>query len=114
MTAYAHPFARTDRSAVGQWWWTVDKLLLAGVAALILVGVMMSFASSPAAAARLGVDDQFHFTIRQSIFAAGAAVILLATSMMSPRGVRRGARAAGRRAGRGRGARPGGGRAAGG
>src|SRR3569832_971572 len=89
MTAYAHPFARTDRSAVGQWWWTVDKLLLAGVAALILVGVMMSFASSPAAAARLGVDDQFHFTIRQSIFAAGAAVSLIATSMMSPRGVRR-------------------------
>jgi len=89
MTAYAHPFARTDRSAFGQWWWTVDKLLLAGVAALILVGVMMSFASSPAAAARLGVDDQFHFTIRQSIFAAGAAVILIATSMMSPRGGRR-------------------------
>ena len=89
MTAYAHPFARTDRTAFGQWWWTIDKALLAGVAGLILVGVMMSFASSPAAAVRLGLDDAFHFTVRQSAFAAGAALILIFTSMMSPRGVRR-------------------------
>lgn len=89
MTAYAHPFARSDRSALGQWWWTVDKLLLAGVGALILIGVMLSFASSPSAAARIGIDDPFHFTVRQAIYAAGAATLLVMTSMMSPRGVRR-------------------------
>jgi cell division protein FtsW len=89
MTAFAHPFARSDRSALGQWWWTVDKLLLAGVGALILLGVMLSFASSPAAAARIGIEDPFHFTIRQAIYATGAAVLLVAASMMSPRGVRR-------------------------
>jgi cell division protein FtsW len=88
-TAYAHPFARTDRSAIGQWWWTVDKLLLAGVTALIILGVMLSFASSPAASARIGFDGPFHFTIRQSIYAGVAAVILVAVSMMSPKGVRR-------------------------
>ena len=27
MTA-AHAFARTDRSALGIWWWTIDQLLL--------------------------------------------------------------------------------------
>jgi cell division protein FtsW len=88
-TAYAHPFARTDRSALGQWWWTVDKLLLASVGALILIGVILSFASSPAAVARIGLGDPFHFTIRQGIYAALAVVILIAVSMMSPRGVRR-------------------------
>ncbi len=88
-TAYAHPFARTDRSAMGQWWWTVDKLLLAGVGALIFVGVMLSFASSPAAVARIGLEGPFHFTIRQGIYASIALVIIVAVSMMSPRGVRR-------------------------
>ena len=33
ITAYAHPFARTDRSAMGRWWWTIDKFLLKAVGA---------------------------------------------------------------------------------
>jgi len=89
MTAYAHPFARTDRSALGLWWWTVDRYLLAAVAVLMFLGVALSFGSSPAAAARIGMADPFHFAIRQSVFAMGAAGVLIVTSMMSPRGVRR-------------------------
>src|SRR6201996_2456646 len=88
MTA-AHPFARTDRSALGIWWWTIDRWLLAAVAGLIFLGVALSFASSPAAAARLGLDDPFHFATRQCVYAAIAAVLVLAASLMSPRGVRR-------------------------
>jgi cell division protein FtsW len=89
MTPYTHPFARTDRSAFGLWWWTVDRLLLAALGALIFLGVALSFASSPAAAARIGIDDPFHFTLRQGVFAFGATVIMISTSMMSPRGVKR-------------------------
>jgi cell division protein FtsW len=85
----AHAFARTDRSPLGLWWWTVDRLLLAATAALIFLGVALSFASSPAAAARMGLEDPFHFAVRQSVFAAIAAVILIVASLMSPRGVRR-------------------------
>jgi cell division protein FtsW len=88
MTA-AHAFSRTDRSPLGIWWWTVDRLLLAAVAGLIFLGVALSFASSPAAAARIGIDDPFHFASRQCVYAAIAAVLLLAASLMSPRGVRR-------------------------
>ena len=69
MTA-AHPFARTDRSALGIWWWTTDHWLLAAVAGLIFLGVALSFGTSPAAAARLGLDDPFHFAVRQCVFAA--------------------------------------------
>ena len=89
MTLQTHAFARTDRSHLGVWWWTTDRWLLGAAASLVLLGVMLSFASSPAAVARIGLGDPFHFAIRQSVFAAGAAVILLSVSMLSPKGVRR-------------------------
>jgi cell division protein FtsW len=84
-----NPFSRTDRSRVGVWWWTTDHLLLGALAALIALGVMLSFASSPAAASRLGLPNPFHFAIRQSIFGLLGAIMLLAVSMLSPRGIRR-------------------------
>ena len=84
-----HPFARTDRSWLGLWWWTTDRLLLGATAALIGLGVMLSFGSSPAAAARIGLSDPFHFAVRQCIYGAGAAGILVAVSALSPKGVRR-------------------------
>ena len=84
-----HAFARTDRSWLGLWWWTTDRLLLTATATLILVGVMLSFGSSPAAAARIGLPDPFHFAVRQCIYGAGGAAILVLVSALSPKGVRR-------------------------
>lgn len=87
----AHAFARSDRSPIGVWWWTVDRWMLGVVALLIAVGVLMSFAASPAAAARMNIGDPFHFAVRQCVFAAGAAVILISVSMLEVRGIRRAA-----------------------
>jgi cell division protein FtsW len=87
----AHAFARSDRSPLGVWWWTVDRWMLGVVAVLIAVGVLMSFAASPAAAARMNIGDPFHFAVRQCVFGAMAAVILIAVSMLEVRGVRRAA-----------------------
>ena len=89
VTYAPHAFARSDRSAVGQWWWTVDRMLLGAVVALIALGVLLSFGSSPAAAARIGIHDPFHFAIRQSVFGAISVTLLVAVSMLSPRGARR-------------------------
>ena len=86
-----HAFARTDRSRLGLWWWTTDHILLGVVAILMTMGVLLSFASSPAAAARIGIGDPFHFAVRQCVFAAIAAVILLSVSALSPKGIRRAA-----------------------
>ena len=86
-----HAFARSDRSRLGVWWWTVDHWMLGVVGLLIAVGVAMSFASSPAAAARMNVGDPFHFAVRQCVFGAGAVVILIAVSMLDVKSVRRGA-----------------------
>lgn len=86
-----HAFARTDRSRLGLWWWTTDHILLGVVAILMTLGVLLSFASSPAAAARIGIGDPFHFAVRQCVFAAVGAAILLSISALSPRGIRRAA-----------------------
>jgi cell division protein FtsW len=89
MKPQQYAFSRTDRSALGVWWWTTDHLLLGATAILILLGVMLSFGNSPAAAARMNVPEPFYFAIRQSLFAIGGAAMVLGVSMMSPRGVKR-------------------------
>ncbi len=91
MTRQPHAFARTDRTRAGVWWWTTDHVLLGVVAILMILGVMLSFASSPAAAARIGLGDPFHFAVRQCVFAVIGACFLLGGSMLSPKGVRRAA-----------------------
>jgi cell division protein FtsW len=91
MTFTPHAFARTDRSRFGQWWWTTDHLLLGSAIILIGLGVMLSFASSPAAAARIGYHDPFHFAVRQCVYAAAGLGILLSVSTLSAQGIRRSA-----------------------
>ena len=88
----AHPaFARSDRTRIGVWWWTMDRWLLGAVAVLMVLGVTMSFAASPAAAARMNIGDPFHFALRQCVFAAAGAAILIGASLLDDRGVRRAA-----------------------
>ena len=87
----AHAFARSDRSPVGMWWWTVDRWMLGVAALLIGVGVALSFASSPAAAMRMNIGDPFHFAVRQCVFGAGAAIMLLSVSMLEVKTIRRAA-----------------------
>jgi len=87
----AHAFARSDRSPIGVWWWTVDRWMLGVIAVLIFVGVLMSFAASPAAAARMNLGDPFHFAVRQCVFAVGAAFVLISMSMLDVRQIRRAA-----------------------
>ncbi|MDP1873259.1 putative lipid II flippase FtsW [Phenylobacterium sp.] len=85
----AHAFARSDRSALGVWWWTIDRWLLGAAAVLIGLGILLSFAASPAAAARMNVGDPFHFALRQCVFAMLGAAVLVVTSMLEVRTVRR-------------------------
>lgn len=82
-------FARGDRSALGLWWWTTDRFLLGAVLALMGLGVMLSFAASPGAAARMHNPHAFYFATRQCIFGLAGAGVLIGVSVLSPRGVRR-------------------------
>lgn len=82
--------SRADRSAFSEWWWTVDKLLFAGLVALIVGGVVLSLAGSPAVAERLGYDS-LHFFKRHVIFFLPAIAVLIATSFLSQKQARRAA-----------------------
>jgi cell division protein FtsW len=82
--------SRDQRTPFGEWWWTVDRLLLAALLTLMLGGIVLSLAASPAVAVRIGLDP-FHFFNRHVAFLIPSFIVLLATSLMSPRGVRRSA-----------------------
>ena len=80
--------SRATRTPFGEWWWTVDRLLLAALAALMLAGIVLSLAASPPVATRIGLDP-FHFVHRHILFLIPALVVLLGTSALSPRAIRR-------------------------
>jgi cell division protein FtsW len=80
--------SRTHRTPFGDWWYTVDRLMLAALAVLMLGGIVLSLAASPPVAARIGLDP-FHFVNRHVLFLIPAFIVLIATSALSPRNVRR-------------------------
>jgi cell division protein FtsW len=80
--------SRAERSALANWWWTIDRWILAAVGALMVLGLVLTMAGSPPVAERLGLST-FHFVHRQVLFLIPAIAILVATSFLSPRQVRR-------------------------
>ena len=80
--------SRAERTAFGEWWWTVDRLLLFALFGLMLAGIVLSLAASPAVAHRLGLDT-FHFVNRQVFFLIPATAVLIVTSFLPPRWIRR-------------------------
>jgi cell division protein FtsW len=80
--------SRTERTPFAHWWWTVDRLMLASIGVLILAGIILLLAASPPVAVKLGLDP-FHFVNRQGLYLVPALAILLGTSYLSPRQVRR-------------------------
>jgi cell division protein FtsW len=80
--------SRAQPTVLNEWWRTVDRLTLAAVGALMLGGIVLCLAASPPVATRIGLDP-FHFVNRQVLFLMPAALVLIATSFLSPREIRR-------------------------
>ena len=80
--------SRVERTPFAAWWWTVDRLSLAAVIALMLAGIVLSLAASPPVAARLGLEP-FYFVNRHILYLAPALLVLLVTSLLSERTIRR-------------------------
>ena len=70
-------FKRSDTSPLAEWWRTVDKGLIAAALILLGAGIVLSLAAGPAAAAKLDIEDPFHFVYRQAGFVLAAIGILL-------------------------------------
>ncbi|WP_395450824.1 putative lipid II flippase FtsW [Aminobacter sp. UC22_36] len=80
--------SRLDRSPVALWWWTVDRWFLAAFLSLMGLGIVLSFAASPAVAERIGLGS-FHFATRQIIFTIPALMVMIAVSFLEVRQIRR-------------------------
>ena len=80
--------SRLDTSPVANWWWTIDRWFLAAFLSLMGLGIILSFAASPAVAERIGLDS-FHFATRQIIFTIPALCVMLAVSFLNARQIRR-------------------------
>jgi cell division protein FtsW len=81
-------FSRADRSQVAEWWFTIDRTLLAAIAVLMATGMVLSLAASPAVAIRKGYPA-FYFVERHVVFAILGGLLMIAASMLAPRQVRR-------------------------
>jgi cell division protein FtsW len=80
--------SRAERSPFADWWWTVDRLMLAAIFALMLAGIVLSLAASPPVAARLALEP-FYFVNRHVLFLVPAIAVMLAISFLPQRHIRR-------------------------
>jgi cell division protein FtsW len=89
----AAALSRGDRSILGRWFWTIDKALLIIIFALVAAGIVAVAAASPAAARRLSGTafryDDLHFLYRQLGWVALGLPLMLATSMLPLRLLKR-------------------------
>ena len=80
--------SRSHYSPLASWWRTVDRLMLAALLAVMLAGIVLSLAASPPVAARLGLDP-FYFVNRHVMYLIPAIAVMLGTSLLPPRQIRR-------------------------
>ena len=80
--------SRTDKSVLGQWWWTVDRGMLAAFLTLAVFGVLLVATASPPVAERIGLD-QYHFLQRHVFILVPALVMLVALSFLNHKQIRR-------------------------
>lgn len=80
--------SRAQRTPFGEWWWSVDRLMLGALFTLMLGGIVLSLAASPPVALRIGLDP-FYFVNHQIIFLIPSVAVLLGSSFLNHRQIRR-------------------------
>src|SRR5882672_6451168 len=74
--------SRVDDSGFARWWWTIDRLSLIAILALMAIGLVLAFAASPAATGHSNSAGNFSYALRQFAFAATALFILIGASLL--------------------------------
>jgi cell division protein FtsW len=86
-------FGRSDRSAIGRWFWEIDRVLLLLVAVLISIGLVAVAAASPATAARYSGGSvtfaPLYYFYRQLVWIVVAVPVMVAVSMLPKATARR-------------------------
>ncbi len=68
---------------------TYDRALLTIAAILFALGILFSMAASPAATARIRIEEAFYFAGRQTAYAMLGVAVMLAAAALDPRQLRR-------------------------
>ncbi len=79
---------RRDQSIIGQWWWSVDRSLLAALVLLMGFGIFLVATASPPIADRLNYGS-FYFLKKHTVFLVVSAIGLFVTSLFDKRTIRR-------------------------
>jgi cell division protein FtsW len=79
---------RTDRSLIAEWWFSVDRSMLAAILVLMGIGAVISLSASPAAAQKIGQEPLYFFK-RHLLFLLPAALLLFGCSLLTPKLIRR-------------------------
>src|SRR5437764_3722355 len=89
----AERYGRSDTSAMGRWFWEIDRGLLLLVTVLIAIGLIAVAAASPAAAQRYSGGNvrfnELYYFWRQLAWIALGVPVMIAISMMPKERVRR-------------------------
>ena len=80
--------ARTDRSVIAEWWFSVDRLAVGAVLLIMVLGVIVSLAASPAVAHKIG-EEPLYFFKRHLVFLVPGVILLIGASMLDPKLTRR-------------------------
>lgn len=73
--------ARTDKSVFSRWWWSIDRLTLAALVILIISGIVLVTAASPAVAEHHGLAP-FYFVKHQVAMLVPTVAIMFAVSFL--------------------------------
>lgn len=75
---------RANQDPIANWWWTIDRFIFAACLIVMGIGVMLSFAASPAVAKKIGIADSFYFVRWHIIFSILAFFTMVTISFFTP------------------------------
>jgi cell division protein FtsW len=79
---------RTNHTALGRWWWKIDRVLLVIFISLMLLSAILVTASSPPVAKRIGFEP-YHFVSKQYFFLSISLCLMICVSWLESSTIRR-------------------------
>jgi cell division protein FtsW len=73
--------SRADTSVVGRWWWSIDRVMLTALILLVGIGYVLALAATPATNIAWS-DPRTMVMIKQIVYLAVGAFVMIATSML--------------------------------
>lgn len=83
------PFNRSDTSILARWWWSVDKVMLGAIVAVIVIGILLNFSASPVMAPRMGFSDNYALLKKQLTWLPVSFALMIIMAFQTPKAVRR-------------------------